>query len=122
MYMYSKAAMERSGGVLLSLETPGMRREIVRTLGDVGDLQSVEILMQRLGQDEDKRVRQASAIALAKLRDNKAIPALAQALDDPDRAVKTYTMRALRMITGETRKDEDSWRKWWEGQPKARKP
>ena len=107
---------------MLSLETPGMRREIVRTLGGVGDLKSVEILMQRLGQDEDKRVRQASAIALAKLRDNKAIPALVQALDDPDSAVKTYTMRALRMITGETRKDENSWRKWWEGQLPARKP
>ena len=36
---------------MLSLETPGMRREIARRLGDAGDLQSIEILMQRLGQE-----------------------------------------------------------------------
>ena len=95
---------------MLGVETSDVRQEIVRVLGEAGERRAVEPLADRLGRDEDKRVRQASAIALARLKDKKAVPALVEALNDPDRSVETYSMRALRLITDENKGDVAGWK------------
>lgn len=59
------------------------RESIVKTahqLGDLGDQQAVPILIDLLMSTEDGIVRNAAAVGLRKLRDNRAVPYLLEQL------------------------------------------
>jgi len=102
----------------------GMRLEAVYALGETGDSGVVPHLTPML-QDEDLFVRMATARMLDELGVKSAVPALIEALDDVQGAVREAAVVALRRITGEDMgfnpvgSDVDrakrlkTWRDWW---------
>jgi HEAT repeat protein len=102
---------------LLSVEEPRMRRDIVIAIGDARDTTALSALIRALREDKETVVRQVAANALLKLRDPRATEALIRALDDPDRRVHPFAMRALTTITRELfGEDREAWKRWWEEQ------
>jgi hypothetical protein len=102
----------------------GLRLEAVYALGEVGDSDVVPYLTPML-QDEDLFVRMATARMLDELGVKSAVPALIEALDDVQGAVREAAVVALRRITDENQgfnpvgsdvdraKKLKAWRDWW---------
>jgi hypothetical protein len=102
----------------------GLRLEAVYALGETGDPDVVPHLTPML-LDEDLFVRMATARMLDELEVKSAVPALIEALDDVQGAVREAAVVALRRITGEDMgfnpvgSDVDrakrlkAWRDWW---------
>ena len=102
----------------------GLRLEAVYALGETGDPDVVPHLTPML-LDEDLFVRMATARMLDELGVKSAVPALIEALDDVQGAVREAAVVALRRITGEDMgfnpvgSDVDrakrlkAWRDWW---------
>ena len=113
--------------LLKGLESPNAdeRWMAVDELGQTGDPAVAGPLLRML-QDEDTFVRMATARILGDLDAPIGIPALIEALDDAEPAVREAAMVALQAITGKTfdfdphagpadrAKRVKSWRQWWE--------
>jgi HEAT repeat protein/predicted phosphodiesterase len=99
---------------LLPGEAVGMRRDIVRALGEAGGSDALPVLRARV-LDEDVPTSQIAIRALAGLRDAGAVENLIGALDSENKGVRTYVTRALVVITGERPGEgrADDWRRWW---------
>jgi HEAT repeat protein len=123
--------------------SPRMRAAAIAALGDMADKQSLDLVIQRLMEDRSREVRLASAVALAKLGDQKAVApllkaferyprdrrhfvgpmarfrstgiveTLIEALDDDDLKVRELSYEALKMLTGETLKKERTIWREW---------
>ncbi|HTY53375.1 MAG TPA: HEAT repeat domain-containing protein [Methanomicrobiales archaeon] len=78
------------GDLLSSLghHDPGVRLGIVEALGSVGDPRAIGPLLGVLAGDRSAEVRWAAALALGNLGDAGAVPALAAALQDPDKYIR----------------------------------
>ncbi len=102
----------------------GLRLEAIYSLGETGDSGVVPHLTPMLA-DEDLFVRMATARMLEDLAARAAVPALINALEDAQGAVREAAVRALRSITGkafafnpvgsdgERAKRLEQWRSWW---------
>ena len=102
----------------------GLRLEAVYALGETGDSDVVPHLTPMLT-DDDLFVRMATARMLDDLGVKSAVPALIEALDDVQSAVREAAVVALRRITGQDQgfnpvgSDVDrakrlkAWRDWW---------
>jgi arylsulfatase A-like enzyme len=76
------------------------RREMVDALGDIGDPAARDALVERLRGDEYVPVRVQAAVALAKLRDRGALPALERtAKHDTEPTVVAAAREAARALT-----------------------
>jgi hypothetical protein len=81
---------------------PKARSEASLGLANLGATQPVlDLLTQSLLEDEDALVRSRAAIALGKLADQRAVPALESALSDDHGTVRTQVLHALGLIGGE---------------------
>jgi len=102
----------------------GLRLEAVYALGETGDADVVPHLTPML-MDEDLFVRMATARMLDELGVRSAVPALIEALEDAQGAVREAAVVALRNITGQDQgfnpvaqdsdraKKLEAWRSWW---------
>jgi hypothetical protein len=107
-----------------------IRLEAIYALGETQDLAVVPYVVPML-QDVDLFVRMAAARVLEDLDARSAVPALIDALEDPEPPVTESAMFALRKITGKTFDIEPNespserarkiklWRKWWNEQGAA---
>ena len=128
----SPAATEAAGapawqGLLADLASPlaGTRWQAVDALGEVDDPAVIEHLIPVL-RDPDVFVRMAGARALEKRGAMDAVPALIDALEDPEAAVREAAFVALNSLTGrdfrfdplagdsDRAKRVKAWRDWWE--------
>lgn len=102
----------------------GIRLDTIYALGETGDPAVVPYLVPMLG-DVDLFVRMATARMLEDLDAAQAVPALIDALEDNQSAVREAAMVALRKITSksfgfepvagatERAKRIKTWRDWW---------
>jgi HEAT repeat protein len=94
-------ARRDSDGLIAALGDPGYRcstGRAVRTvnaLGRFGDRRAVEPIIGVMRETRSAAVRSTAAIALGRLGDPAAIPALRLLLDDDDRATRMWAMRSL---------------------------
>lgn len=92
---------------------PRVRMEACSTWSRRGGARAVELLAERARTDAELDVRLRALRALGDLRDEKAIPALAQALEDRDPAVQYRAVAALRKVSGrDLGNDVNRWREW----------
>jgi hypothetical protein len=108
----------------LASQSSDIRWQTIQDLGDTGDPAVAEHVVPML-KDPDIFVRMASARILEELRAVSAIPALIDALEDPEASVREAAAVALRSISGrDLRFDPDAkeaerarqikaWRDWW---------
>lgn len=75
-----------------------VRSIAAKLLGDLGDRQSVGVLVDRLLNDPEDLVRQRVAEALAVLGGAEALSGLARGLDDPMENVRLAAVRGLREL------------------------
>jgi len=73
-----------------------VRQQIVTLMGELDNPDSVPILINILETDEYQNVQRAAAEALAKLKDNRAIPPLLAKLDSSYPLVRHYAVTALK--------------------------
>ena len=102
----------------------GIRLDAIYALGETGDADVVPHLIPMLA-DVDLFVRMATARMLEDLDARAAVPALIDALEDNQSAVREAAMVALRKITsksfgfepvagaGDRAKRVKAWRDWW---------
>lgn len=84
--------------LLKALDNPrwDLRSAAIRALGELGDNQATDTLVQALqGAEGCAHVRESAAFALAKIASPKAVPALLKALADPESNVRWAAARAL---------------------------
>ena len=84
--------------MLAELENPSyvIRKEVVTRLGGFKDRKTVEPLIAILeNREESKSIRAAAAASLNALRDERAAPALREALNDENSAVRLQAVAAL---------------------------
>ncbi len=87
--------------MLAELENPSyvIRKEVVTRLGGFKDRKTVEPLIEILeNQEESISIRAAAAASLNALRDERAAPALRQALNDENSTVRLQAIAALGSI------------------------
>ncbi len=85
----------RAAALLLPLvddRDPKVRAQVAAALGDGGDVAHAAALLRLL--DDAPEVRHEAALALARLRDRRALPALTAALGDRERAYDAATALA----------------------------
>jgi len=70
------------------------RLRAAEILGEIGDSEAVEYLIEAL-KDTDEAVRWNAAKALGKIRDNRAVDPLTDALEDTDESVRRNAYEAL---------------------------
>ena len=113
-------------GLLADLQhtNAGIRLDAIYALGETGDAEVIPHLVPMLT-DVDLFVRMATARMLEDLDARSAVPALIDALDDSQSAVREAAMVALRQITGKDFRFEPvdtdagrakkvkAWRDWW---------
>ena len=110
----------------LSSPNTSARWQAVVALGDTNDPAVSEFLLEALV-DEDIFIRMVTARVLGDLGSPTGIPALIEALDDPESAVREAAYIALKAVTKRDFSfdpvDEDAsdrarqiraWRDWWE--------
>ncbi|MFA4878111.1 MAG: HEAT repeat domain-containing protein [Methanoregula sp.] len=87
--------------LLKILEFPKMhvRLGAIEALGDIRSHRSVEPVIRRLREDKDNEVRFVAALALGQIGDERALPALEDALKDPDRYVRYGAVMSLEMLS-----------------------
>lgn len=79
----------------------------------LGGGDAVAELSRRYREDDDLGVRLRALRALGELKDAAAIPVVVTALDDPDPAVQTRAVQALKQLTGRNLgNDPQAWRTW----------
>lgn len=83
----------------LASPNSGLRWEAVDHMGQSGDLETVPYLLPML-KDADLFVRMATARVLGNLNGPKAIPALVDALEDSESAMREASLIALHQLTG----------------------
>ena len=74
---------------------PGVRLGVVEVLGESGNPGAAGPLVRLLGTEKNRDVRMAAALALGNTGDAGAVPALVQALQDPDKYVRFGAATAL---------------------------
>jgi HEAT repeat protein len=85
----------------------------IRSLGRIGDSQAVEPLEEAL-QDEDWEIRSMAAKSLGQIEDPRATPALIHALENETKTVSWYISQALTNITGQSfGQNSDEWQEWY---------
>ncbi len=111
----------------LADQDPGTRWQAVQSLGKTGDPAVAEHLASML-KDPDIFVRMATARILGDLGATIGIPALIDALEDPEASVREAAVVSLRSISGRTfrfdpgakdierAKRVKAWRDWWKKQ------
>ena len=87
--------------LLSILEFPKMhvRLGAIEALGDIKCPRSVEPLIRKLRTDKDNEVRWVAALSLGEIGDPRAVPALVDALGDPDRYVRYGAVMSLEMLS-----------------------
>jgi HEAT repeat protein len=113
----------------LASSVPGTRWQAVQALGETHDLGALPHLVPLLG-DADIFVRMATCRSLSNLGGLEAVPALIDALEDEEAAVRDAAFVALKGLTdaytkeslpfdplardGDRSKRVKAWRAWWE--------
>lgn len=78
-----------------------------------GGDEAVKLLSHRYQTDTDIDVRLEAVRMLGMVKDEAAIPALAQALEDPDPAVQYRAVASLKQVSGrDLGNDVNRWRAW----------
>ena len=78
-----------------------------------GGPEAVSLLAARSTTDAELDVRLRALRMLGELRDERAIPVLAKALEDPDPAVQYRAVAALKQLSGRDLGDDvNKWREW----------
>jgi HEAT repeat protein len=87
--------------LLTILEYPKMHVRIgaIEALGDIRSGKSVDPLIGKLRTDHDNEVRWVAALALGQIGDPRAVPALVEALGDPDRYVRYGSVMSLELLS-----------------------
>lgn len=86
--------------------------EVVEALGEIGGEQSVEFLIAAL-EDQCSVVRGRAVVALGKVKDPRALPALIDLLED--KQLQGTVFWALQEITGAVVPAcKEQWKEWWE--------
>lgn len=94
-------AKRDSEGLIAALGDPGYRSSTgrmvrsINALGRFGDRRAVHSILEVMRQHRSATVRSTAAIALGRIGDPTAIPALRLLLDDDDRATRMWAMRSL---------------------------
>ena len=78
-----------------------MKEVAALSLGEIGDSQAVEPLINALG-DENWEVRSSAAKALGKIGNDRAVEQLINLLRDKNENVRWHAVQALEAITGES--------------------
>jgi len=78
-----------------------------------GGEEAVQLLATRYRTDRDLDVRLRAVKMLGELKDQQAIPVLAEALENPDPAVQYRAVAALKEVSGrDLGNDVNAWRDW----------
>lgn len=78
-----------------------------------GGAEAVQLLAARSTADNELDVRLRALRMLGELGDDRAIPTLAKALEDPDPAVQYRAVAALKRVSGRDLGDDvNKWREW----------
>lgn len=78
-----------------------------------GGAEAVELLSHRYRTDRDLDVRLKAVKMLGELKDQQAIPVLAEALENSDPAVQYRAVAALKEVSGrDLGNDVNAWREW----------
>ena len=99
---------------------PGVRRQAVKALGDMGDSRATTEVIAKLN-DGDDDVRLEAVIALGKIGDPQAVEPLIEKLESDDyfyvRKKAAYTLyvfyRQERLEEGHRQKILSHWRSWY---------
>ena len=75
-----------------------VRLGAIEALGDIKSKKTIDHLMRKLRSDPEDEVRWVAALALGQIGDRQAVPALTEALQDPDRYVRYGAVMALEML------------------------
>jgi len=96
-----------------SEEFPMIRRLAAQLLGEIKDIDSVDILIDIAIEDTDRFVREDAIIALGQIGDQKAIPVLVEAVADEYKNIQIAAADSLKSITGEDfSRDYAKWSEW----------
>jgi hypothetical protein len=96
----------------LDSEKQGERFSAAVELGRLGRTDAIDRLAEVLAGDTDYFVRRAAARSLGELEDDRAVPSLIDALDDPELFVRMSVMQSLKRITGHDYKTVEEWKAW----------
>lgn len=92
---------------------PDVRMEACTVWARRGGPEAVSLLAARSTADDELDVRLRALRMLGELRDDRAIPVLAKALEDPDPAVQYRAVAALKRVSGRDLGDDvNKWREW----------
>jgi HEAT repeat protein len=79
--------------------TPENQHAAALAFGEMKTIDDIEPLLTEF-RNASPRIRSAIAVALGNLQDIRAIPALTEALNDPDKATRQYAQLSLQKING----------------------
>jgi HEAT repeat protein len=79
--------------------TPENQHAAALAFGEMKTIDDIEPLLTEF-RNASPRIRSAIAVALGNLQDIRAIPALTDALNDPDKATRQYAQLSLQKING----------------------
>lgn len=92
---------------------PEVRMEACAVWAKRGGPEAVSLLAARSTTDTELDVRLRAIRMLGELGDERAIPTLAKALEDPDPAVQYRAVAALKRVSGRDLGDDvNKWREW----------
>lgn len=92
---------------------PEVRMEACAVWAKRGGPEAVSLLTARVTTDSELDVRLRALRMLGELGDERAIPVLAKALEDPDPAVQYRAVAALKKVSGRDLGDDvNKWREW----------
>ena len=92
---------------------PEVRMEACSVWADRGGPEAVSLLAARATTDTELDVRLRALRMLGELGDERAVPVLAKALEDPDPAVQYRAVAALKRVSGRDLGDDvNKWREW----------
>jgi len=83
---------------LLRSNDEGLRREVIKILGELGEIEVIEHLSEILrNEDESEELRKESAMALVRIKEESAVDSLLQILEDQNQtlAIRKVIMSAL---------------------------
>ncbi len=90
-----------------------VRMEACRVWAERGGPEALALLTARATTDAELDVRLQALRMLGELDDDRAIPVLAKALEDPDPAVQYRAVAALKEVSGRDLGDDvNRWREW----------
>jgi HEAT repeat protein len=109
-------------GTLAEAADPADRARAAEALGYLRAYRAEEALRRALARDVDPAVRRNAAVALAACGSRPSLPALAQALDDPDWTVRQSAHIALGNLTGQDACGNGMMEEWSDGDVALGKP